>query len=240
MKLLAAGGISLIGGLCVTHLVRLGLAALMPCFVGMSLFAGRFLDKNFRRAWKVAVLVFFILNFLQMMRVGVLYYGDGRVWGGAENREDYLSQCGQTATYYPLAQDCAGWFNPDEKCLVAGDARGLYYSPPVITNSVFDVQVMAGLARKRRDGDGIALALKEMGVEGLVVLREEGIRLSEEYSQYPLSGGEWKRLDDYIQRHTRLMELTPLGGIYRISFEPLTEKGRVVDLFLCFKPLSKL
>ena len=239
MKLLAAGGLSLFLGLAVTHQLRLGLGSLIICFVGMSLFVEKYLEKGLRKGWKTAVLVFFALNLTAVLRLGVLYFGDVRVWDGAENREAYLTQCPQTATYYPLARDCGRWFSQDEKLLVAGDARGLYYSLPVITNSVFDVQVMAGLARESPDGEGIALALKEMGVNGLVVMKDEGLRLSRGYTQYPLTDEEWGRIDGFIQHHTRLLELTPLGGIYRFSPESLPKQRLIPDLFLCFKPLSK-
>jgi hypothetical protein len=240
IKLLAAGIISLFLGLAVSHQLRLGLGALMVYFVGMCLFLELNLEKKWGKGFKAAVLVFLVLNFIGVLRWGFLYYEDGRVWSGAETREEYLTQHRQTETFYPLAQDSGRWFSRNEKLLVAGDARGLYYPVPVITNSVFDVPVMAGLARTRQDGDGIALALHEMGVEGLVVLQEEGIRLAKNYNPYPLSGGEWRRLDDFIQHHTRLLELTPLGGLYRFSPESLPGKTPVPDLFLCFKAPSGL
>lgn len=238
MKLLAAGFLTLFLSLAVTHQLRLGLGGLVTCFVGMSLYGESYLESGYRKVWKGAILVFFVLNLTSLFRLGFLFYGDGRVWDGAESRQDYLTHCAQTATYYPLAQACDRCFFPHEKLLVAGDARGLYYPRPVMTNSAFDVQVMADLARQRPDGDGIALGLREMGVEGLAVAKEEGARLSRTYSQYPLTDEQWGKIDDFVQRHTRLVELTPLGGLYRISSESLPKQTPVPDLFLCFKPLS--
>jgi hypothetical protein len=120
--------------------------------------------------------------------------------------------------------------------LVAGDGRSLYYPLPVVANSSFDVPVLADLARKRKDGDGIALGLREMGLEGLVVMKLEGIRLSRNYQPYALTDEQWARLDDFIQHHTRLVEMIPLGGIYRFFPEPIPAQGLIPDLLLYFKP----
>jgi hypothetical protein len=237
-RLLIAGGLALILSLAVSHQLRLGLGALMVCFVGMSLFVGTGLDGAWRKGWKAAALVFVVFNLAVTLRLGLLYYGDMRIWGGQQSREEYLNLCPQTMTYYPLAQDCERYFLPNEKILVAGDSRGLYYPQPVMTNSVFDPQVMAGLARNQSDGDGIALGLREMGVDGLVVLREEGNRLSRSYSHYPMTDAEWGKIDDFIQAHARLMESTPLGAIYRFSPDRMEKRHPIPDLFLCFKPIS--
>ncbi len=238
LKILTVGGLSLLLSLAVTHQLRLGLGALIVCFVGMGLFVEGLRDQWFRKGFKAALIVFFILNFMSVIRLGVLYYGDTLVWGGEETRQEYLTLRPQTLTYFPLAQDCSKWFTPNDKLLVAGDARGLYYPVPVVTNSVFDDQVMERLARESSNGDEIALGLKEIGVTGLVVLRIEGMRLSSDYDPYPMDEAAWTRLDDFIQHHTRLMEMTRLGGIYRFSPDSLPKQAPVSDLFQCFKTPS--
>jgi hypothetical protein len=235
-KILSAGFLSLFLGLALTHLMRLNLGPITVIIVGLSIVVGPIQGKGLGGLWKAGFLVFFILNLQLVFRYSVNFFGSVPMWLGEETRDEYLAHCPQTMTYYPLAKDCGRWFSPNDHLLLAGDCRSLYYPLPVIANSPFDVPALVVLARKRKDGDGIARGLQEMGVEGLVVLKKEGVRLSELNHPYSLSDQEWARLDDFIQHHARLLEMTNLGGIYRFYREPIPKQAPVPDLLLYFKP----
>ena len=236
-KILTVGWVSLFIELALSHQLRLCLVSIVVIIVGMSVVVGQVQEKGLGGLWKAVCVVVFVLNFLLVFRYSVNFFGSLKMWSGGENRDEYLARCTQTITFYHLAKDCGRWFSSDDLLLVAGDCRSLYYPQPVVANSSFDVPVLADLARKRKDGDGIALGLKEMGLEGLVVLKTEGIRNSQNYQPYALTDEQWARLDDFIQHHTRLVEMIPLGGIYRFSPELLPAQGPVLDLFLYFKNL---
>ena len=127
---------------------------------------------------------------------------------------------------------------PDmDKLLVAGDARGLYYPRAFYTNSVFDDQVLELLARKEKDGKGIWRGLRKLGVDDLVVVGVEGMRLSKQYSYYDLKTAEWERLNDFIQHHTELIYLRDLNGIYRLRPMPLERKSPIPNLINLFNML---
>ncbi|HTA77861.1 MAG TPA: hypothetical protein VK791_11985, partial [bacterium] len=118
-----------------------------------------------------------------------------------------------------------------------GDARGLYYKQPFLTNTVFDDQTLAKLAREEKDAQGIANSLREMGVDYLVVNGLEGIRVSGDYHHYDLTSTQWQNLDEFIQRGTQLMYSQNLQAVYGL-LPQLKEKSKEesVDLVMFFAP----
>jgi hypothetical protein len=148
---------------------------------------------------------------------------------GQQTRAEYLSGVLPTRSYFDLTQASADLPEKD-RILVVGDARSLYYPRSFYANSVFDDQVLEVLARRERDGDGIARGLRERGIDDLAVSGQEGMRLAGQYSYYRLNAAEWDKLDDFIQRHTELIYSKELNGIYRIHAGPLKRQGRVLNL----------
>lgn len=242
LKFLAAlAPLLLASGLAVTHILRFNL----PVFVLLYILAGVVLMGGERpawgKSWAWAAGISAILCFGYLGAISRYYYSSSGIWAGLQTRAEYMMGPGKITPYY----DTAEWVNrnlpPGDRLLIAGDARGLYYERPFITNSVFDEQVLSRAAREETDGNGIARRLKELGVEDLVVNGDEGIRVAADYHQYDLTPEEWKRLDDFIQKDTELVYQKNLQGVYHIRPESggATSNG-MLDILLFFsKPASQ-
>lgn len=230
-------------GLAVTHLPRF----LLPAFVILFLLLGCLLGGGDRpvlgkaavhAAWLAALLCFPYLADMSRQ-----YDSCAGLWSGRQTREDYLDDPARRSPYGAMARWISGHLPKDKGLLVVGDARGLYYDRPFLTNSVFDEQVLAGLARRERDAEGIGRRLRELGVDELAVNGIDGVQVANQYTDYDpydLSEEEWKRLDDFIQRDTSLLYQSGAQGVYRIGpARPAAAKGEIQDLVLLFsKPAA--
>ncbi len=129
----------------------------------------------------------------------------------------------------------------DSGLLVAGDARGLYYSQAFICSTVFDEQFHSKVCRDGKDGEGLKLALKEAGVDYLVVNGLEGIRVSDQYHHYDLTISQRQVLDDFNQRGMDLIYSKNLQAVYKIRAvwkdKPSSESPDLLTLFS--KPASE-
>jgi hypothetical protein len=159
------------------------------------------------------------------------------IWSGRQDRDSYLGAPGRMTPYYPMAQWLDSNSPKDLRVLVVGDARGLYYPRPFVSNSVFDTQELARLARTEKDAAGIRKRLKEEGIDALAVNAPEGIRVAPSYGHYTLSSEEWARLDGFIQAYTELAYFHDDQGVYRILPAPKVVGGvarEIPDLVLFF------
>jgi hypothetical protein len=125
----------------------------------------------------------------------------------------------------------------DKRLLIVGDARGLYYQQPFLTNTVFDDQTLALCAKEEKDAQGIANRLRELGVDYLVVNGLEGVRVSRDYHHYDLMTDQWRNLDEFIQRGTQIMYSQNLQAVYGLLPQLRSKpKDETVDLILFFSP----
>jgi 4-amino-4-deoxy-L-arabinose transferase-like glycosyltransferase len=242
LRLLAwAAPLIFLAGLCLTHILRFSLFG----FVALDLLLGAGLYGGNRPAWGKAAAWFAgavgLGCFAYLAAINHYYDSPAGIWTGSQTREQYLEGRGRITPYEAMAE----WINQntpkDAGLLVVGDARGLYYGRPFRTNSVFDAQDLARAARESTDAGGVALRLKEMGVDDLAVNGLEGIRVSAGYHHYDLTPAEWQRLDDFIQTYTEPVYASNLQAVYRILPGPKTKPGgEVPDLVLFFSgPASR-
>jgi hypothetical protein len=163
------------------------------------------------------------------------YYNFSGILSGRQTSAQYLTDGRKLTSYYDLSRWLSGHLPDEKRLLIVGDARGLYYSQPFLTNTVFDTQVLAQAAKEAKDAKGIAQKLKEMGVDYLVVNGLEGIRVAADYHHYDLTTAEWKRLDEFIQRGTQLVYSQNLQAVYGLlpQFKPVP-KDETLDLVMFF------
>ncbi len=226
----------LIASFGVSHQLRLAMPAILLSLIAMVCVLSDIKVKSIIRAWATMSLLFGLIGFLSLCRLSTVYYQSQKVWFGAELHSEYLAQSDLTNTYYDLTEACAQILPADARILVAGDSRGLYYRQPFLTNSAFDEQMLASLAKKAKNGDEIFRGLKKLGVDALAVSGREGIRLSRDYPYvYSLNTEEWGRLDDFIQRYCDLCYMRGSNGVYRLRPVSEIRNIRITDLLLLFR-----
>jgi hypothetical protein len=218
--LMVTAALMLVSGFTVSHQLRLMIPAFMVCFLAMA----RVLGELKKTKWALplfscGLLIFGAWSLLSLLRLSVQYYQSQPVWLGKLTPDEYLAASHQTTSYYDLTQ-AAKRLPERDRLLVVGDARGLYYPRPFYTNSAFDEPVLCALARKAKNGRDILKGLKRIGVDELVVSGREGRRLAGQGRGYDLTAGEWRLLEDFIQRHTDLVYLIGLNAIYRLRQTP--------------------
>ncbi|HTA76966.1 MAG TPA: glycosyltransferase family 39 protein [bacterium] len=223
--------------IAVTHILRF----MVPDFVLLYILLAGVLaggDKPFwgkAAAWIAGLSA--ILCFGYLANISHYYYDFAGIVSGRQTQEQYLMDSRKLTPYYDMAQWLSGHLPDDKRLLVVGDARGLYYKQPFLTNTVFDTQTLAQIAREEKDAQGIARRLRELGVDYLVVNGQEGVRVSKDYHHYELTTDQWRHLDEFIQRGTELMYSQNLQGVYGLLPElkkPL--KDEKADLVLLFSP----
>jgi hypothetical protein len=235
--------LQLAAGLAVTHLLRF----VLPAFIFLFVLLGAALAGGDRPALgkgaALAAGTTAALCFAFLAAMSHFYFDCAGVWSGRQTRADYLSAPNKRAPYFKMAQWVSANLPKDAGLLIVGDARGLYYERPFQTNSDFDEQALAGLARREKDAEGITRGLKEMGAGYLVVNGLDGVQVAntyQTYDLYDLTPEEWQRLDDFIQRGTTLVYQSGPQGVYQIRPE-LQDRGpsEIPDLVLMFsKPAS--
>ncbi len=213
-------------GLCVTHILRF----MAPSFIVFYLLAGTSFagaGKTWARGFSWAAALTAFLCFFYLASISVFYYACEGIWWGKETRAAYLMGQGKITPYASMAQWISASLPKDAKLLVVGDARGLYYQRPFLTNSVFDTQVLAQAAEKQKDAQGIVLALRKLGATHLVVNGPEGLRVAADYHHYDLSPEAWARLDAFFKTQTTLLYDRNFQSVYAlrapsvISGEPM-------------------
>jgi len=223
--------------IAVTHILRF----MVPDFVLLYILLAGVLaggDKPFwgkAAAWVAGLSA--ILCFGYLANISHYYYDFAGIVSGRQSQDQYLTDSRKLTPYYDMAQWLSGHLPDDKRLLIVGDARGLYYKQPFLTNTVFDTQTLAQVAREEKDAEGIARRLRELGVDYLVVNGSEGIRVSKDYHHYELTTDQWRHLDEFIQRGTELIYSQNLQGVYRLLPEmkkPL--KAEKADLVLLFSP----
>ncbi len=229
-----------IGGFAVTQILRF----VLPGFVLFYVLIGAVLAGGDKPVWGKGTALVAALSavfcFAYLGAISYYYYARAELWSGLQTRAEYFFSQGKVTPYYSLAKWISTNVPADARLLMVGDARGLYYDRPFLTNSVFDEQVLAKIVREEKDTVGIAHRLRELGVDTLVINGSEGIRVSSDYHHYDLTKEEWKRLDDFIQRGTDLNYFQNFQGVYRI-LPALKESPKVeaMDILLFFsKPAS--
>ena len=228
-------------GFAVTHILRF----VLPDFVLLFILLGAVLAGGSKPEWgKGAAWIAglsAILCFGYLGAISHYYYSAGGIWSGRQTRDSYLMGQGKITPYISMARWISDHTPADSRLLIAGDARGLYYDRPFLTNTVFDAQTLAQCAKEEKDAEGIGKRLREMGVDYLAVNGLEGIRVSADYHHYDLSPEEWKRLDDFIQRGTEAVYFENFQGVYRLL--PGLKKSpssEIPDILLCFsQPASE-
>lgn len=231
----------LVLGLTATHILRF----VVPDFILLYILLGTVLAGGDRPVWgsRTALAAGFsaILCFSYLSAISNFYYSPIGIWTGLQTRPEYLSGPGKLTSYQSMVQWLTANLPSDVRLLIVGDARGLYYDKPFLSNTVFDEQVLSQAAREEKDAEGIFRRLKKMGVDALVVNGLEGIRVSSDYHHYDLTSAQWKSLDEFIQRGTEPIFLQGYQGIYRVLPEIREpRKAESVDLLLFFsKPASR-
>ena len=226
-----------LASVAVTHILRF----MLPDFVLLYILLGAVLASGDRPAWGkgAAWIAGFsaILCFGYMADMVHYYYDFAGIFSGRQTRDQYLTDSQKLTSYYEMAQWLSAHLPEDKRLLIVGDARGLYYKQPFLTNTVFDDQTLAKIAREETTAQGIADRLREMGVDYLVVNGLEGIRVSKDYDHYDLTTAQWKNLDEFIQRGTQLIYSQNLQAVYGILAQ-LKEKPKEesADLVMFFAP----
>jgi len=222
-------------GFGLSHQLRLVIPAVVLIFTAMGMILSQTGQEKIR-SWSWVVLAFGLFSFISLTRVGISYYHWGEMATGFKSQNEFLETTPQTQTYFPLTEAVQVLTLPTDRLLVAGDSRSLYFLRESYSNSVFDRQLLAVLAQDEKDGDGIRHRLKELGIDDIVVSGEEGQRLSSRnHSYYPLIGGEWAKLDGFIQRWTDPRFMANGWGIYHLSDVPLNRKKTIPNLLLLMK-----
>jgi hypothetical protein len=228
-------------GFLITHILRfLGTGfILIYILLGTVLGGGNRPGWGKGLAWAGAVTALFCFGYLSA--ISARYSGCAGVWSGRQTRAEYLMNQSKITPYFSMARWIADHTPPDARLLIVGDARGLYYDRPFLSNTVFDEQELAVLARNERDAQGISRRLKEMGVDYLAVNGPEGIRVSSDYHDYDLTPEEWQRLDNFIQRNTEIVYQQNYRVVYRLLPAPKASGAtEIFDLVLFFsKPASE-
>ena len=230
-------------GLAVTHILRF----VLPAFIFLYILLGATLAGGNRPAFgkgaATAAGITAVLCFAFLAAMSQHYYGCAGLWSGQQTRADYLNAPNKRSPYYTMAQWISANLPGDAGLLIVGDARGLYYERPFQTNSVFDEQALAGLARREKNAEGIAHRLRESGTGYLVVNGLDGVHMAnnyQTYDMYDLTPGKWQRLDDFMQRGTTLIYHSGPQGVYQIR-TGLQAPGQmeIQDLVLMFsKPAA--
>ncbi|HTC20350.1 MAG TPA: hypothetical protein VK859_05865 [bacterium] len=228
-------------GFLVTHILRfLGTGFILAyILLGVVLGGGNKPHWGKGLAWAGSVTA--LLCFGYLSAISARYSGCAGVWSGRQTRAEYLMNQSKITPYFQMAQWIEGHSAPDARLLVVGDARGLYYDRPFLSNTVFDGQELAVLARDERNSQGIGHRLKELGIDDLVVNGPEGIRVSSDYHHYDLTPQEWKKLDDFIQKNTEIVYQENYRVVYHLLSAPRTGLSpEIFDLVLFFsKPASE-
>lgn len=231
----------LVLGLSVTHILKF----IVPDFVFLYVLLAAALWGGNRSDWGkgvslVSALVA-VLCFANVTAISHYYYPASGIWYGVQTRGEYLSNPGNITPYYPMAQWVNAQLPGDARLLVAGDARGLYYEREFLTNTVFDEQALAKMAREEKDPSGVARRVRELGVDHIVVNGLEGIRVSPDYGHYDLSTAEWEKLDGFIQTRTDLVYSRDFQAVYRVREQPKEKAAEEIpDLLMFFsKPASQ-
>lgn len=175
--LMISSALYLLCGFSISHQLRLMIPAFAVCFAAMGMILGDIGKRPVFYLWGAAVSLFAFLSFLSLCRFSTGYYQTQKMWTGEETREEYLAECPQTSSYYGATRAVGAFLPPESRVLIAGDSRALYYPTPFLSSSVFDVQVLNRLALQRRDGEDIQKGLREMGVDAIVMVGEEGQRV---------------------------------------------------------------
>ncbi len=228
-------GLVFVVSLAVTHILRF----MVPDFVLYYVLLSAVLAGGDRPFWGKASA--WMAGFCALLCVGYLadiihyYYDFSGILSGRQTISQYLGDSKRLTSYYGLSQWLSAHLPEEKRLLIVGDARGLYYTQPFLTNTVFDTQVLAQAAKESKDAEGIAQRLRELGVDYLVVNGLEGIRVSADYHHYDLTRDEWKRLDEFIQRGTELVYSQNLQAVYgllpKFKAKPKEES---LDLLLFF------
>ena len=234
-----------LGGFAVTHILRFAFPGFLLLFVLAGAVLGGGEKPAWGKAWAWAAGLSAVLCFPYLAAINHYYYSCAGIWAGRETREEYLLGPGKITPYYSMARWVSNNLPPEAGILIVGDARGIYYERPFLTNSVFDEQVLAKLAREENGAEGIAKRLKEMGVDYLAVNEAEGIRVSAGYGHYDLTSEEWKKLDDFVQNYTQGVYANDVEegqDVFRVLSSPQASVSPLKDsLFLSFsRPVSKL
>ncbi|HJT25595.1 MAG TPA: glycosyltransferase family 39 protein, partial [bacterium] len=226
--------ILLISGFAVTHILRF----VLPVFVLFSVLAAVVLgagDKpGWGKGWAWTAGFCGLFCFAYLSAISNYYYSCAGIWAGRETRAEYLTSPGKITPYYGMAEWVNSTLPPDARLLVVGDARGLYYGRPFLTDSVFDEQVLSKAAKEEAAPEGIVRRLKKLGVDYLVVNGMEGVRVSADYRHYDLTTEQWKRLDTFVQQDTELVYQQNLQGVYRIGPVSPEPRPETFDLVLFF------
>ncbi len=234
-------GFFFLSGFLVTHILRfLGTGFILIYVLLGGVFAGGN-RPHWGKILALAAGVSAILSFGYLSAISARYSGCAGVWFGHQSRTDYLESRGKITPYFSMARWISLNTPQDSGLLIVGDARGLYYDRPFLTNSVFDEQELAVLAREEINTQGIGRRLKQMGVDYLVVNGPEGIRVSSDYHLYDLTPEEWKRLDDFIQQNTEIVYQRNYQIVYHlVPSSEVKNSPEVFDLILFFsKPASE-
>ena len=228
--------IFLAAGLAITHIFRFILTDFILFYVLLAavLAGGERPEWGKWASWACGLSA--VLCFAYLSAISHHYYDCAGIWTGRQTRAQYLEGSGKITPYYALTRWVSKHVPEGSGLLVAGDSRGLYYDRNFLTNTVFDEQVLCGIARRQEDARGIALKLKQMGVEYLAVNTAEGVRVSNDYHHYDLTSGEWKKLDDFVQRFAQLVYLENGRGLYRLlsSAAERPSSTETLDLLLFF------
>jgi len=223
------GALLLLFGFLTSHLLRLMLPAFLVCFLFIILTLADLRKKEWAGWGAGIILLFGLFSVLSLARLSLNYYRGDQMWLGKATSGEYLASLPPTASYIDLTK-AAALLPETDQILIAGDSRTLYYPRAFYANSTFDDQVLAVLARKEKDGNGIGRALREMGIEDLAVAGSEGARLARQYSYYGLDKVEWAKLDDFIQRRTDLIYFKGYNGIYRLRDSPADRRAPLPNL----------
>jgi hypothetical protein len=227
--------------LAFTHILKFSLPVFPLFYVLAACLVGFQPDVKWLKGLSWAGVLAALLSLVPLLAIAQFYYPCLGVITGAQTRDENLVSQGKITPYLPMAR----WISqvriaPQAVLLIAGDARGLYYGQPFLTNTVFDEQFLSQACRNGRDAEGLKLVLKEAGVACLAVNGPEGIRVSSQYHHYDLTSAQWQVLDDFIQRGTDLVYSHNLLAVYKIRDDWKKKPSpETPDLFTLFsKPTS--
>src|ERR1019366_6726797 len=75
-----------------------------------------------------------VFCFAYLGSISYYYYSRAGLWSGRQARADYFLSPGKVTPYYPIAKWISTNVPADALLLMVGDARGLYYDRPFLTN----------------------------------------------------------------------------------------------------------
>jgi len=203
--------------LSITHMLRFEAPLFPPLFVVAATVVAR---PPFKRSFPWVLGLSSLGSLSLLVGMALVYYSPQGVWMGREDLESYRHRAVVTP-YASIVDLVRKATRPDERLLLAGDARTLGYGRELMAGTVFDEPLLVSAAKEEPDAEGIFRRMKRSGVDGILLNLQEGLRVGSTNSWYGLNEEEWRKLERFFDLYTDLAGAGELAQLYRLRKAPL-------------------